>query len=66
MYVVYPQCYCEQIKGLPPGSVPDAYCHCSVGWIRELFEQATGRAVKVERVKTVLSGGGECRFRVTL
>lgn len=63
---VYPQCYCDQIKGIPKSDVPDAYCHCSVGWIREVFEQAIGRSVKVERVKTLVSGGDECRFRVIL
>ncbi|MCX6093335.1 MAG: DUF6144 family protein [Candidatus Bipolaricaulota bacterium] len=66
VYVVYPQCYCDQIKGIPTGDVPDAYCNCSVGWIREVFEQAIGRPVKVERVTTVISGGDECRFRVVL
>ena len=66
VYVVYPRCYCTQIAGAPTDDVPDAYCNCSVGWIREVFEQAMGRPVKVERVKTVVSGDDECRFRVVL
>ncbi len=66
VYVVYPRCYCGQIKGMPPADIPDAYCNCSVGWIREVFEQAIGRPVKVERVTTVVSGGDECRFKVVL
>jgi len=66
VYVVYPRCYCDQIQGAAPGEIPDAYCNCSVGWIREIFEQALGRPIHVERVRTVVSGGDECRFRVAL
>lgn len=66
VYVVYPRCYCEQIRDLPVEDVPDAYCHCSVGWIRQFFEQVLGRAVAVERVKTIVSGDAECRFKVTI
>ncbi len=64
--VVYPECYCEQIRGVPIGEVPGAYCHCSVGWVKELFRQATGRDADVEAVATIVRGGKECRFRVAL
>jgi hypothetical protein len=66
IHVVYPQCYCEQIDGIPPLDVPSAYCNCSVGWVRELFKQATGRDVPVEALTTIVRGGPECRFRVDL
>jgi len=66
VYVVYPRCYCAQIEGVPMDKVPDAYCNCSVGWIREVFEQTLGHPIRVERIKTVVSGGDECRFRVIL
>jgi len=66
VYVVYPQCYCEQISGLPIDEVPDAYCNCSVGWVKEVFEGALGRSVEVRRVKSVVAGDEECRFEVNL
>jgi predicted hydrocarbon binding protein len=65
IYVVYPQCFCEQIRGIPIEQLPDSYCNCSVGWIKELFEGAIGRPVAVERVETIIAGGKECRFKVT-
>ena len=66
VYVVYPQCYCEQIKGIPIDQIPNAYCNCSVGWVKELFEGALGRPIQVERVKSVVAGDEECRFKVNL
>ncbi len=66
VYVVYPQCYCEQIEGIPIDQIPDAYCNCSVGWVKELFEGALGRSVQVRRVKSVVAGDAECRFEVNL
>ena len=66
VYVVYPECYCEQIKGLPIGNVPEAYCNCSVGWVKEVFESAVGRSVGVRRLKSIVAGDEECRFEVDL
>jgi predicted hydrocarbon binding protein len=66
VYVVYPTCYCEQIKGMPVADLSDSYCQCSVGWIKELFERVLERPVLVERVKSVVAGDEECRFRVEL
>jgi predicted hydrocarbon binding protein len=66
VYVVYPECYCEQIKGIPSADVPNAYCDCSVGWVKELFERATGRKVSVKRISSVVAGDPECRFQVDL
>lgn len=66
VYVVYPQCYCKQIEGMPTDQIPDAYCNCSVGWVKELFEGALGRSIHVERVKSVVAGDEECRLEVNL
>jgi hypothetical protein len=66
VYVVYPECYCEQIKGIPVDKVPNAYCNCSVGWVKEIFEGALGRPVEVARRSSVVAGDPECRFEVTI
>lgn len=66
VYVVYPQCYCEQIRGVPVDEIPDVYCNCSVGWVKEIFEGALGRPVRVTRRSTVIAGDSECRFEVDL
>ena len=35
--VVYPECYCVPLCGIPVSEIPDAYCPCMVGWVEELF-----------------------------
>ncbi len=66
IHVVYPECYCRQVSAVPMSEMPAAYCHCSVGWVKELFRQATGRDVDVVALTTIIRGGTECRFRVDL
>jgi predicted hydrocarbon binding protein len=65
VYVVYKKCYCHVIKGFN-GEVPHSYCCCSVGWIKEMFEQALGKEVEVKLESSVLRGDKECRLRVML
>lgn len=65
VYVVFHECFCGVMKGFK-GEVPESYCYCSVGWVREMFEQALGRPVVVKTESTVLRGGKECRLRVML
>lgn len=65
VYVVYPECYCPGMKELVK-EAPDYYCSCSVGWVKEMFEQALGRSVEVQLESSVLRGDSECRLRVML
>ncbi len=63
--VVYPKCYCGLLKGFS-GTLSPSFCLCSVGYVKELFEFATGRPVRVELQSSIVRGGGECRFLVGL
>ncbi len=65
VYIVYPKCYCHKIKGFK-GDIPDSYCYCSVGWVKEMFEQALGRPVEVKLEASVLRGDKACRLRAVL
>ncbi|MBD3285877.1 hypothetical protein GF359_05320 [candidate division WOR-3 bacterium] len=65
VYVVYPECYCPGMKELV-ADAPDCYCACSVGWVKEMFEQALGREVEVSLLSSVIRGEDECRLRVML
>jgi hypothetical protein len=65
VHMVYPKCYCHKLKGFK-GTVPHSYCYCSVGWVKEMFEQGLGRAVEVEVETSVLRGDDACRLRVYL
>jgi len=62
--VIYPRCFCHHIATECPKEVPDKYCECSVGWLKELFEQATGKDVEVELLGSVVRGEENCRFEI--
>jgi predicted hydrocarbon binding protein len=63
--VIYDQCYCPNLKGFR-GNISPSYCHCSRGWILELFEQALDRKVKVTLVSSILQGEDRCEFIVDI
>jgi hypothetical protein len=46
--------------------MPDSYCYCSVGWVKEMFEQALERPVEVRLEASVLRGDEACQLRVLL
>jgi len=66
VYLVYPRCYCSQVNKIPKGKLSGAYCNCSRGWAKALFEGALGRDVEVIKEKSIIGGDSECRFRITL
>jgi predicted hydrocarbon binding protein len=65
VYMIYPRCYCHKLKEFG-GDVPDSYCYCSVGWVKEMFEQALGRPVEVDLEASVRRGDDTCRLRIQL
>jgi predicted Zn-ribbon and HTH transcriptional regulator len=65
LFMIYPKCYCHHVKKFD-GDIPEYYCNCSKGWIKELFKTALGREIDVEILSTVLRGGKECKFKILL
>lgn len=61
----YPRCLCPQVEA---GFVAaPTHCECSrQSILYVLGELMPGRAIKVVTLGTVLDGGAECRFRVTV
>lgn len=61
----YPRCLCPQVEA---GFVAaPTHCECSRQSILYVLETLLpGRVVEVETLETVLAGGSECRFRVTV
>jgi len=66
VYLVYPRCYCSQVNKIPKGKLSGAYCNCSRGWAKALFEGALSRNVEVIKEKSIIGGDSECRFRIIL
>jgi len=63
--LTYPKCYCELVAD-GPARFPDAYCCCSQGWVREMFDTAAGKAVSVQTVQTIKRGADCCKFLIKL
>lgn len=58
----YDQCYCGQVKHTKTPFPSLTYCHCSVGWYKQLFETTLGRPVDVEITQSIISGAKTCEF----
>ncbi len=63
--VIYPRCLCHLVAKGPP-RLPDTYCYCSRGWLKEMFETVHGEPVEVELLESIKRGGEQCSFTVRL
>ena len=62
--VAYDRCLCPMVADVK--EISGTYCDCSRGWLKEMFEAAGGKSVKVEVLETIKRGGSACRFTVHL
>jgi len=58
-------CLCPMVESKPAGLSP-TYCSCSLGYVKEMFEQKFERMVDIELLDSVLNGGKRCRFKITV
>ena len=58
-------CLCPMVESKPVG-LSKTYCLCSVGYVKEMFEQTFGKPVDVQLVDSVLYGGKRCKFKITV
>ena len=58
-------CLCPMVESKPDG-LSKTYCLCSVGYVKEMFEQTFGKPVDVQLVDSVLYGGKRCKFKITV
>jgi len=63
LYMIFPQCYCDRIKGFEK-DIPPNYCYCTEGWVKELMEAALKKEIKVELEKSILWGDEKCKIRI--
>lgn len=59
------RCYCSMVRAATEKISP-TYCHCAKGFIQKLWEGILERPVKVEFVKSIVSGAEECEFIIHL
>jgi predicted hydrocarbon binding protein len=58
-------CLCPLVED-GPSDLSGTYCHCSVGYVREMFSSSTDQKVEVELLESVKRGGKRCRFKITV
>jgi hypothetical protein len=58
-------CLCPLVETKPAG-LSCTYCLCSLGYVKDMFEQTLGTKVDVELVDSVLKGGKRCKFKITV
>jgi hypothetical protein len=63
---IYERCYCGQVKQAKEFFPTNIYCQCGVGWIKQLFESALGKSVKVELKQSIICGGKSCEFTINI
>ena len=47
-------------------NIPILYCKCAATFFRPMFVPLFGENIRIEPIKTVLSGAEDCIFRITL
>jgi len=47
-----------------PAGLSGTYCLCSIGYVKEWFDQMFARPVTVELLESTLTGGKRCRFKI--
>jgi hypothetical protein len=61
------RCFCSLMFGLPEGvTASRTYCNCSRAFVSAYWQAVLGRLVAVEVLETAISGGSECRFKISL
>jgi hypothetical protein len=59
------RCLCPMVENITAG-LSATYCHCSVGYVKEMFERATGKPVQVDLAESLKRGGKACRFLIKI
>ena len=62
-YLIYPQCYCFCVKRIDQ-KLPKAWCYCTLGYTRRMFEYIFSKDVQVELLTSVKMGDENCRIRI--
>jgi hypothetical protein len=61
------RCYCGLFRQLPTeDKVSITYCNCSRGFVEKYWEAVLQKPVKVDLLKSAISGAEECKFAIHL
>ena len=57
------RCLCPLVQSAPQ-EISATYCHCSTGYVKEMFERAVGKTVDVQLLESVKRGGTQCTWSI--
>jgi hypothetical protein len=60
----YQRCFCGLVKATKTDFPNMTYCQCSAEFNRQYFSSAFNKPVKVELIKSVISGNDSCQFHI--
>jgi len=60
----YQRCFCGQVKGATTTFPNMTYCECGTEFNRQYFSSAFQKPVKVELIKSVISGSDSCKYLI--
>ncbi len=60
---IYPKCFCPLVSKMKE-ELPENYCNCSRGWVKEMLETVVQGKVNVVLEESIKRGGKQCRFKV--
>ena len=62
IFAEYERCFCGQVKGTTTPFPNMTYCQCSAEFNRQYFSSAFSKPVKVELIRSVITGNDSCQF----
>lgn len=60
------RCFCGQVKKSEENFKNDTYCHCSVEFHKQFFQEAFNKPVEVKLKQSILNGGECCEFIISI
>ena len=60
----YQKCFCGLVKATKTAFPNMTYCQCSTEFNRQYFSTAFNKPVKVELIKSVITGNDNCQFKI--
>ena len=64
IFAKYQRCFCGQVKDTKTTFPNMTYCQCGTEFNRQYFLFAFGKPVKVELIKSVISGSDSCKYYI--
>lgn len=60
----YERCFCGLVKATKTAFPNMTYCQCSTEFNRQYFSSAFDKPVKVELIKSIITGDDSCQFNI--